>query len=163
LSAVRSKGLVVPNVQSAAHGAFSVPGSEQDLYLVSVGECGARHVDNWGTVRLAVVEGRKLVAQAELPGGTSISGLFDIDRDGRVELVLTISDTNQGDVEASASLARFERGSLQVLADFGQVYIDRCAHFFLNKDPPTYKVVSCGALASGKVECSTMEKTGSCP
>jgi hypothetical protein len=122
----RRVGNFAPQVFQAATGSFTIPGSSQTLYLVTTGECGAPHADNFGSVTLAVMEGDNVVIKAMTSGGSSIRDVVDLDGDGVEEIVLASGTTNMGSVIELVSLVRFERGKLVTAKDFGKVYEDNC-------------------------------------
>ncbi len=126
LEGARRRGDIVPTVRAKASGAFTYARRTQTLYLVFVGECGASHADNFGSTMIAVVQDGAIVGRA-VTGGSSIAGIFDLDGDGRQEVLLGSGYTNMGITVSSASLVRVETTSIHTVIDFGQVYEDNCA------------------------------------
>jgi hypothetical protein len=126
LASARRAGNFVPDVVEAATGSFTTADAKQSLYLVANGECGATHADHWGSMTIAAVEGHTAVAQANLGGGSSLRGVFDVEGDGKNELLVTAGFTNQGATTESATLYRFEGKKLVEVASFGEVYSNDC-------------------------------------
>jgi hypothetical protein len=123
----RAAGDFAPSVFESARGFFTNAGKQQQtLYVIPLGECGASHAENFGTVMLAVLQGDALVAKALVDGGSSLGGVFDLDGDGRNELLLTTGYTGQGYTTVSAKLVQFEGGNLIDIKTFGQVMLDGC-------------------------------------
>jgi hypothetical protein len=126
LEAQRAAGDFAPSVFQVADGSFTERGKSQRLYLMNVGECGASHADNFGSMMLAVFQGDSLQASAIIDGGSSLEGVFDLDGDGRDEFLLAMGGTHQGTTAASATLVRFESGRLVDVRAFGEVLLDGC-------------------------------------
>lgn len=126
LEGARSRGAIVPRVMSKARGSFTAPRTAQTLYLVFVGECGAIHADNWGSDMLVVMQGDIVISRVIIGGGSSLRGVFDLDGDGRQEILLDGGFSNQGATYVSASLARIDGATLTTIKDFGSVYEDNC-------------------------------------
>jgi hypothetical protein len=127
IAAVRARGHFMPQADEAATGAFTAPRVSQTLYVFLNRECSATHAENWGTVTLAVVEGRAVVARVILPGSESVEGVVDLDGDGQNEIVMVTGYSNNGLAVASAHLSRFEKGNLTLVRDFGRVLYSECA------------------------------------
>lgn len=126
LERARARGDFVPSVMSAVDGSFTAAGREQRLYLIFVGECGAVHADNWGSNELVVTENGKVVDRVLTGGSSYIERVFDLDGDGRDELVFSNGFTGHGVTLSFASLVAIGAGSLRVIKDFGQVLEDEC-------------------------------------
>jgi len=126
LASSRQAGDFTPSVLEQARGSFTAPQRTQTLYLITDGECGATHADNWGSITLAVLEAGAVVAGTIIDGGSSIRRVVDIDGDGRNEVVLTSGFANQGSVVESARLVRMETTGLTVIHDFGQIFTSNC-------------------------------------
>jgi hypothetical protein len=127
LSAARQSGQIVPSVTDVTTGSFTAPGLTQAAYLISVGECNAVHADNWGTKRIAIFMGDKLVADVDVNFKSRILKKTDLDSDGVDELLMSGGDMNQGIVVETAALFEFRGGRPHVLQDFEKVLEDSCA------------------------------------
>jgi hypothetical protein len=126
LASSRRTGDFAPSVFEVATGSFTNPDAKQALYLITTGECGATHVDDWGSTTLAVIDDTAVVAKENIVGGSSLQGVFDIDGDGKDEVLTTQGFTNQGSTTESATLCRFENGKLVEVKSFGEVYSANC-------------------------------------
>lgn len=127
LALARKAGQFVPSVVAIAEGSFTVAGERQTAYIISVGECNAAHSDNYGTKRIVIFSGQKLVAEANTEFKSGILLTSDLDQDGVNELLLVGGDMNQGYAIKVASLAEFQDGELRVVKDFGKTHEDACA------------------------------------
>jgi hypothetical protein len=127
LASSRRAGDFVPSAFEVAMGSFTAPHAKQALYMITNGECGATHADNWGSITLAVIENNAVVAKENIGGGSSLHGVFDIDSDGKAEILTTSGFTNQGSTTESATLHRFDNGKLVEVKSFGEVYSGNCA------------------------------------
>ncbi len=130
LDAARASGDFAPSVVEAATGCFTVPRTEQTLYLISNQECGASHAENYGSATLAVFDAEQVAAQANIVGGSSISGVLDIDGDGTNEIVLTSGFSAQGSSTVSARLLGIGAEKVETIKDFGEVYSGGCGSGF---------------------------------
>jgi hypothetical protein len=79
---------------------------------------------------LVVLQGDAVVARAEIEGGASLHGVFDIDGDGKLELLLTSGFTNQGNTVGRARLIRVAGSTIETIKDFGEVMSENCAGSF---------------------------------
>ena len=127
LAAARKAGEIVPAIFDVATGSFTATGQQQTAYLVSVSECNASHADAFGTKRVAIFSGQRLVADIDVNFKNNIEIKTDLNGDGIDELLLSSSDTHQGVVEEMATLVSFQNGRLQEIEDFGLVSEDSCA------------------------------------
>jgi hypothetical protein len=162
LEAARLAGDFAPRALEVVDGAFTKAGAKQRAYLLHNAECGATHADNFGTATLAVFEGEQVVARANLPGGASIAGVFDLDGDGVRELLVTFGFTNMGEHVESASLRRFEGERLVELRDFGQVESSSCESEIA---PKAQEVTTVRAIVrpGAPPEFRTETKRSACP
>jgi hypothetical protein len=133
LPAARAQGDFVPFVFEVAAGSFTAPRVSQTLYLITVGECGAIHAENWGSNLLAVFQGDAVVAQSIIAGGSSIGGVFDLDGDGQSEFLLAGGYTGMGETIVVAQLSRFDHAKLVNVKSFGQVLNDSCGSIDPNR------------------------------
>lgn len=127
LAAARKAGEIVPSIFTVATGSFTAAGQQQTLYLISVGECNASHADAFGTKRVAIFSGQRLVADVDADFKNGIQSKTDLNSDGIDELLMTSVDQHQGTVEEMATLVTFQNGRRQVVHDFGLVLEDTCA------------------------------------
>jgi len=126
LLAARNAGQMAPSIVDQANGSFTAPGQTETAYVVSVSECNASHAENFGTKRIAIFSGGKLVVDVDADFRSSIVRKTDLDGDGVDELLLTSGDMNQGTIVELAALISFRYGRRQVIEDFGTVSEDSC-------------------------------------
>jgi hypothetical protein len=150
LSAARKAGQFVPSVVARAEGSFTAAGEQQTAYVISVGECNASHADNYGTKRLVVFSGQKLVADVDADFNSDILRIFDLNRDGVNELLLGGRDMNQGIVVEVAALVELQEGRLRVIKDFGKTREDSC-EAELSDSQIKAAVISYTATAKGEM------------
>ena len=127
LKAARNAGQIVPAIVDLASGSFTAPGQAQTAYVISVSECNASHVDNFGTKRVAIFSGQQLIADMDVDFKGTIERKTDLNGDGIDELLMTSGDMNQGILTEMAALLEFRNGRLRVIEDFGTVTDDSCA------------------------------------
>lgn len=127
LLAARNAGQITPSIVDQASGSFTAPGQTETAYVISVGECNASHAENFGTKRVAIFSGGRLVVDVDADFKSSILRKTDLDGDGVDELLLTSGDMNQGTIVEMAALVGFRYGRRQVIEDFGTVTEDSCA------------------------------------
>ncbi len=127
LAAMRKAGEIVPSIIDLATGSFTAAGENQIAYVISVGECDASHADNFGSKRLAIFSGNKLVLDVDLDFKSNILKKTDLDANGFDELLLLGGDMHQGILVETASLVEVRTGKLAVLQDFQKVFEDSCA------------------------------------
>jgi hypothetical protein len=126
LAAARKAGQIVPRIIDSATGSFTSPGESQTAYVIFVGECNASHADNYGTKRIAIFQGPRLIADVDTDFKRDIVRKTDLNSDGVDELLMTGGDMNQGTVVEMAALVSFQGGRFRVLEDFGAVLEDNC-------------------------------------
>lgn len=127
LAAARKAGQIVPDVVSMATGSFTAAGERQTAYIISVSECNASHADNYGTKRLAVFSGDKLVADVDTDFKREILRTTDLNGDGVNELLISGGDMNQGISVGVAALVELREGKLRVIKDFEKTEENSCA------------------------------------
>jgi hypothetical protein len=127
LEAARKAGQIVPSIVDVATGSFTAPGQAETAYVISVSECNASHADNFGTKRVAIFSGQRLIADVDVEFRSSIVRKTDLNSDGIDELLMTTGDMNQGILIEIAALLDFQSGRLRVIQDFGTVTEDSCA------------------------------------
>lgn len=127
LAAMRKAGQIVPAIFDTVTGSFTAAGQEQVAYLISVGECNASHADNFGSKRLAIFSGNRLVMNADAEFMSSILKKTDLDVNGMDELLMSTSDMHQGILEEVAALFAVRGRGLAKIKDFAHVYHDSCA------------------------------------
>jgi hypothetical protein len=127
LAQARKAGQIVPQIAEMATGSFTGRGQTETAYVIFVNECTASHADNFGTKRVAIFQGAKLVADIDVDFRGSIMLKTDLDHDGMDELLMTTGDMAQGTFVEMASLLSFENGRVRVIQDFGTVVNDSCA------------------------------------
>ncbi|HEX5885669.1 MAG TPA: hypothetical protein VFY67_14105 [Pyrinomonadaceae bacterium] len=127
LAAARKAGQIVPSIIDSVTGSFTGAGESQTAYVIFVAECHASHADNFGTKRVAIFQGPRLIADLDVDFKRDIVRKTDLNSDGVDELLMTSGDMNQGTVIEMAALVSFESGRFRVLHDFGTVVEDNCA------------------------------------
>jgi hypothetical protein len=127
LAAARKAGQIVPSIEDSATGSFTGPGESQTAYVINVSECNASHADNFGTKRMAIFQGQRLIVDLDVDYKRSIVRKTDLNSDGVDELLMITGDINQGTVVEMGALVSFQGGRFQVLHDFGTVVEDSCA------------------------------------
>lgn len=127
LKAARNAGQIVPTIEDVATGSFTAAGQTETAYVIFVSECNASHADNYGTKRVAIFSGQRLVADMDADFRGSIALKTDLNSDGINELLMTTGDLNQGVTTETAALVSFQNGRLRVIHDFGTVVEDSCA------------------------------------
>jgi hypothetical protein len=127
LAGARRAGQIVPDVAEVVTGSFTGAGQTETAYLIFVNECNASHADNYGSKRLAIFSGSRLVADIDLDFRSGVVSKTDLDKDGINELLMTSGDMHQGEMIETAALVSFQHGRMRVIQDFGTVVIDDCA------------------------------------
>lgn len=127
LAQARKSGQIVPEIAEMATGSFTAAGQTETAYVIFVNECTASHADNFGTKRVAIFQGPKMVADVDVDFRGSIVLKTDLDHDGIDELLMTTGDMAQGTFVEMASLLSFQNGRVRVIQDFGTVVNDSCA------------------------------------
>ncbi len=127
LKAARSAGQIVPAIVDMATGSFTAAGQVQTAYVISVSECNASHAENFGSKRVAIFSGPRLLLDVDADFRSNIVRKIDLNGDGIDELVMSTSDMHQGIVNETAGLIEFKTGRLRVVEDFGMVVEDSCA------------------------------------
>ena len=127
LAQARKSGQIVPQIADVAVGSFTAAGQNETAYVIFVNECTASHADNFGTKRVAIFQGPKLVADVDVDFRGTIELKTDLDSDGINELLMSTGDMSMGTLTEMASLLSFQNGRVRVIQDFGTVVEDSCA------------------------------------
>lgn len=117
-------GQIVPAIRGAAEGSFTAAGLKQNVYLIDVGECS--HDPVVSTRRLVVFTAGALTGNVEAPLGTEHLRAYDLNGDGKSELLLQGGHTGRGEWIEVARLVEFDKDTLMTVEDFGQIYDDTC-------------------------------------
>jgi hypothetical protein len=150
LQAARKAGQIVPSIVDTTTGRFTSPDVVQTAYVISVSECNASHADNFGTKRIAIFSGQKLVADLDVEFRSNIVRKTDLNGDGVDELLMSGGDVHQGTVIEMAALLDFPNGRLRVIEDLGTVVEDSCASGFEGSSSRA-SVIYISAAAPGKM------------
>lgn len=126
LAQARKTGQIVPQIADMVTGSFTAAGQNETAYVIFVNECTASHADNFGTKRVAIFQGPKLVANVDADFRGSILLKTDLDSDGINELLMISGDMAQGTLTEMGSLLSFQNGRVRVIQDFGTVVEDSC-------------------------------------
>lgn len=127
LAAARKAGQIVPNIAEVVTGSFTAAGQTETAYLIFVNECNASHADNYGSKRLAIFSGPRLVADVDIDFKDNVASKTDLNMDGIDELLLTSFYMGQGELTEMAALVSLQDGRISVIQDFGTVGVDTCA------------------------------------
>jgi hypothetical protein len=127
LAGARRAGQIVPDVAEMVTGSFTAAGQNETAYLIFVNECNASHADNYGSKRLAIFSGPRLIVDLDLDFKSGIVLKTDLDNDGINELLMTSGDMHQGEIVEMAALMSFQNRRMRVIQDFGSVIEDDCA------------------------------------
>ena len=127
LRAARNAGQIVPTIADSISGSFTAAGQTQTAYVISVGECNASHAENFGSKRVAIFGGQRLLADVDVDFKNNIVLKTDLNSDGIDELLMTGGDMNQGTLTEVAALVDFQNGRFKVIQDLGTVTEDSCA------------------------------------
>jgi hypothetical protein len=127
LGVARKAGQLVPSIVDSATGSFTASGQTETAYVIWVGECNASHADNFGTKRVAIFSGPRLIADVDVDFKSTILRKLDLNGDGIDELLMTTGDMAQGTVTEMAEVVNFQNGKHNVIYDFGVTLLDDCA------------------------------------
>lgn len=126
LAAARAAGQIVPRITSVAGGSFTAPRRQQTAVTIRVGECNASHADNYGSSRLAVFEGGRLVADFDTRNVPNIIRISDINEDGVNELLLGGQFMQMGIETGWAKLVDVSGGRPRVVKEFPKTVEGSC-------------------------------------
>lgn len=127
LTADRAAGRIEPEVLTKVSGSFTQPSAQEVAYLIAVHEEHAAHVDNYGTKRLAIFDGQRLVVNVDIGDYWEILKTYDLNRDGTQDLLLAGSYSQMDVTVKWAKLIDLRGGKPTVVKDFDKVYLDGCA------------------------------------
>ena len=156
LAGMRKAGQIVPAILDLASGSFTGPGENQIAYVIFVGECNASHADNFGSKRLAIFSGNKLVLNEDLDFKSGILKKTDLDANGVDELLLLGGDMNQGILTETAALVTVRNRKVVVVQDFKKVFEDSCATLSQGSEREA-SVVFLGPASSGQMPAFQVE------
>ena len=150
LGSARDAGQIVPSIGDVVTGSFTAPGQTETLYVIWTNECGATHADNYGSKRVAIFSGQKLVADVDSDFNGAIVRKSDLNSDGVDELLMSAGDMAQGTLIEVAELVEFRNGKRRVIEDFGTVVEDTCASGFQGSSSKA-SVLSMSNIEPGKM------------
>ena len=156
LAAMRNAGQFAPSILDLATGSFTAPGENQIAYVIFVGECNASHADNFGSKRLAIFSGNKLVLNEDLDFKSGILKKTDLDANGIDELLLRGGDMNQGILIETSALVTVRNRKVVVLQDFKKVFEDSCASLIRGSERQA-SVIFLGPSRSGQMPAFEVE------
>jgi hypothetical protein len=130
LGSARKAGQIVPSIGDVVTGSFTAPGQTETAYVIWTNECGATHADNYGSKRVAIFSGQKLVADIDSDFNGNIVRKTDLNSDGVDELLMSAGDMAQGTLIEVAEMVEFRNGRRRVIEDFGTVVEDTCGSGF---------------------------------
>ena len=156
LAAMRKAGQIVPAIIDLATGSFTAAGEDQMALIISVGECNASHADNFGSKRVAIFTGNRLVLDADLDFKSGILKKTDFDANGVAELLLLGGDMNQGILIETAALVTVRNRKVVVVQDFKKVFEDSCASLMRGSGIQA-SVIFLGAARSGQMPAFQVE------
>ncbi|HEV2826914.1 MAG TPA: hypothetical protein VGW76_04870 [Pyrinomonadaceae bacterium] len=156
LQVARNAGQIVPAVVDLASGSFTGPGKSETAYVIFVNECNASHAENFGTKRVGIFSGQRLIADVDVDFKSSILRLTDLNNDGVNELLMSSGDMNQGTLIEMAALLEFQNGRLRIIEDFGIVIEDSCASLARGSSSKA-SVLSFSNVVPGKMPRLRME------
>jgi hypothetical protein len=156
-------GEKAPKILDEAQGSFTAAGVKQTVYLIDAGECGNK--TDSSTRRLAVFTGGKIAANVETPIGTAILGAYDLNRDGKNELLLERDGGGRGSAERIriAKLVEFDKDRLAPVEEFGEVYADACSSSLSTKSLTARTVYYLPPPAGQKARFSVEVYRSPCP
>ena len=150
LQAARNAGQIVPAIVDLASGSFTGPGKSETAYVISVNECNASHAENFGTKRVGIFSGQRLIADVDVDFKSNILRMTDLNSDGMNELLMTSGDMNQGTLIEMAALLEFQNGRVRLIEDFGTVTEDSCASLIRGSSSKA-SVLSFSNVVAGKM------------
>ena len=156
LQAARNAGQIVPTIVDMASGSFTGPGKSETAYLIYVNECNASHAENFGTKRVGIFSGQRLIADVDVDFKSSILRMTDLNNDGVNELLMASGDMNQGTLIEMAALLEFQNGRMRIIEDFGIVAEDSCASLMRGSSSKA-SVLSVSNAVPGKMSRLRME------
>jgi hypothetical protein len=127
LAGARRAGQIVPQIGEIVTGSFTAAGQNETAYVIFVNECNASHADAFGSKRVAIFSGPRLIADVDVEFRGSIAVKTDLNGDGINELLMMGGDMAQGELTETAALLSFQNGRMRVIQDFGTVVDDTCA------------------------------------
>jgi hypothetical protein len=136
-----AEGTLSPDLTGLVRGAFSSPGADESVALVTLWMCGSVHAE-FGRAQLVLFQGAAVALRAPVEAN-AIARTFDVDGDGRLELVLTYGYTGAGGGGEAANVVSLADGRFRVVAELGETSSYGC-DFFPDGDEqvtPTWVVV----------------------
>jgi hypothetical protein len=112
-------------IRGSSNGSFTAAGLKQAAYLVDLDECMLE--PSATTRRVLVFTAGRLTANVEVPGVNAVLGTYDLDGDGKSELLLGRSQASPGQRTRSATVVEFDKDKVSTVESFGQIYDDTCA------------------------------------
>ena len=151
-------GDIVPTIVSVLHGSFTAPKLKENLYVISLGECGTP--DELGGYRIVITRDHdEKIALVSPYAASAAIRVLNVDGDGIDEFVAISTSCLNGVCTETASILRASGLKLSVVKDLGAVYYSTCC---ATKDTPGQVFCSNVVLRGGQYLKITDSKICTC-